>query len=103
MYFGNQSWDKMIRVPKPLIPKSRLREVEDTRARLQAFADKVHPYPYVVREELLELEPEPLWTARQWDSVEQLKSEVTGWRKKHAEMLLKLDQLTKQKPKSKYG
>ena len=92
----------MIRVPNPLIPKSRLREVEDARARLQAFSDKVSPYPYVAREELPELEPEPLWAARQWDSVEQLKSEVRSWRKKHAETLLAIDKLTPKLKKSKY-
>lgn len=81
------------------IPKDRIREVEDTRTRLQAFADKVSPYPYIEREEVLELEPEPLWTARQWDSVEQLKSEVRSWRKKHAETLLAIDKLTNQKTK----
>ena len=37
---------------------------------------------------------EPEWTAKQRDMINQLKSEVTGWRKKHAETLLALDKLT---------
>ena len=35
------------------------------------------------------------------DEVDQLKSEVRGWRKKHSEMMLALDKLTKKK-KSKW-
>ena len=40
------------------------------------------------------------WTNRQWDKVQQLESEVVGWREKHAEVLLEID---KQKAKVKHG
>ncbi len=52
------------------------------------FCDKSSNY----RE--LETIKEPIienWSNKQWDYVEQIKSEVTGWRQKHAEMMLKFD------------
>lgn len=39
--------------------------------------------------------PKPEWTGRQWDKVQQLQSEVEGWRQKHSETMLALDKLTK--------
>ena len=36
---------------------------------------------------------EPKWTARQWDKVELLESEVVGWRQKHAEALKEIEKL----------
>ena len=48
--------------------------------------------------------PELKWVRQQWDVVNQLKSEITGWRKKHADMLVVIDELQKllDKKKSKY-
>ncbi len=39
---------------------------------------------------------EPEWTKKQWDALTQLRSEVAGWREKHAEALLAIDKLNKQ-------
>ncbi len=39
---------------------------------------------------------QPEWSNRQWDKFQQLQSEIEGWRKKHAEVLLGLDRLKKQ-------
>ncbi len=36
---------------------------------------------------------EPQWNNRQWDKVQQLESEVRGWRQKHAESLKDIDRL----------
>lgn len=36
---------------------------------------------------------QPEWTNRQWDKVQQLESEVVGWREKHATTLLEIDKL----------
>lgn len=38
---------------------------------------------------------QPEWLERQWDMVQQLQAEVRGWRQKHAEVLLVIDQFTK--------
>ncbi len=56
-------------------------------------------------EKLLEIKPpieQPEWTRKQWDAIQQLRSEVAGWREKHAESLLAIDKLAQQlqKPKS---
>ncbi len=45
---------------------------------------------------------EPLWSSRQWDKVQQLQSEVMGWRQKHAEMMMELDKMRKPKRNPKY-
>ena len=37
------------------------------------------------------------------DEVDQLKSEVRGWRKKHTEMMLAIDKVQKPKPQGKVG
>ncbi len=47
------------------------------------------------------IKEESEWVGKQWDVVTQLRSEVQGWRKKHAETLLALDKLNK-KPESKW-
>ena len=54
-------------------------------------------------EERLEMKPlpQPQWVGSQWDALNQLKSEVQGWRQKHATMMTELDKLNK-KPKSKF-
>ncbi len=46
--------------------------------------------------------PEPAWQKSQWDKVQQLQSEVVGWRQKHSEMMLELDKMRKPKRKLKY-
>ena len=38
---------------------------------------------------------QPEWTGKQWDIVEQILSEVRGWRQKHAETLLVADKAKK--------
>lgn len=38
-------------------------------------------------------QPEPEWTVRQWDMVNQIRAEVIHWRKQHAETLLEVDGL----------
>ncbi len=47
-------------------------------------------------------QPEPKWSNKQWDYVQQLESEITGWRQKHSEMMKTLDQLAKRPKKSRY-
>ncbi len=49
-------------------------------------------------EERLEVKPlpQPEWEVRQWDKVQQLQSEIIGWRPKHAEMMLKFDKKRKE-------
>ena len=62
----------------------------------------------VIREELAmnqpytfpEEKPQPVYAVP--IDVQQLKAEVVGWRKKHAELQLALDRLNKQTKKSKY-
>lgn len=44
--------------------------------------------------------PEPEWSAKQRDAFLQLKSEVVGWRQKHAEMMVLLEKLTEIRGKS---
>ena len=38
---------------------------------------------------------QPQWTGKQWDKIQQLQSEVEGWRQKHAEALLAIDKQKK--------
>ena len=47
------------------------------------------PYPQEVPQERIE----PRWERKQWDIVEQLRAEVTGWREKHAKALFEIDKL----------
>lgn len=51
------------------------------------------PLPAIKETKLLEAHSEPKWTGRQRDILNQLRAEVTGWRKKHAELLLEVDKL----------
>jgi len=37
----------------------------------------------------------PEWNRKQWDKLQQLESEVKGWRPKHYEALTEIDRLTK--------
>ncbi len=79
---------------KPLFSDEQRREIEGVRSRLEAYRNKVQPCPALPgeREDIVQSEPE--WTSRQWDMVQQLRSEVTGWRKNHAEMMLAVDKIT---------
>lgn len=57
------------------------------------------------REEQEERQPEPEWLVNQWDIVQQLQSEIRGWRTKYNETLNELEKLLKlneKKPKSKW-
>ena len=49
----------------------------------------------IVLEVLKENQPplETKWVVKQWDTVQQLLSEVRGWRKKHALTLKEVDRL----------
>jgi len=55
-------------------------------------------------EERLDMKPLPQakWAAKQWDKVQQLQSEVTGWREKHAKIMLAYEKAFPKKKKSKY-
>ena len=47
--------------------------------------------------------PEPEWTRRQWDKVQQIQAEVEGWRPKHTEMERALEKaMIKKKRVKKY-
>lgn len=48
-----------------------------------------------VEEDIKEVLEAPQWVSGQWDAVDQLKSEVVGWREKHAKALLEIDKLRK--------
>ncbi len=48
------------------------------------------------------IKEETEWVGRQWDAFTQLRSEVTGWRQKHAEILLELNHLKKRTPTSQW-
>lgn len=39
--------------------------------------------------------PEPQWTKKQWEYVQQIKSEVLHYRKEYANIMLELDKLVK--------
>lgn len=58
-----------------------------------------------ILEDIRNKAPELEWNGKQWDIVQQIQSELRGWREKHAEMLLKLDKLNKKlkKAESRYG
>ena len=69
------------------------KEIYAVRGRLEAIRSKIqHGYPELP-EEPIALPPEPEWTQKQGDTVQQLKSEVVGWRQKHALALLEIDSL----------
>ena len=53
-------------------------------------------------EEPIPEKPQPEPTRGQWDIVNQLRAEVRGWRKKHAEILLAYDKVKSSKKKSQY-
>lgn len=38
---------------------------------------------------------EPTWVPNKWKRLQQLEVEVTGWRKKHAQAMTRLDKLNK--------
>ena len=65
-------------------------------------------YGYLPALELPEIEPQAVSEPLQpdwwdWDTVEQLKAEVVGWRRKHAELLLEIDKLKgKPMPKDRF-
>ena len=68
------------------------REIDTARARLQAYKDKVQPYP-ALHDELNDvraasplLEPEPEWKRRQWQYVQQLRAQVNYLNTKVTEM-----------------
>lgn len=83
------------------------KEMEEGRARMEAYKNKVQPYPGYPEPSEIPPSPligeeeryllEPVWTRRQYDKVQQLQSEVEGWRQKHAEMMKTLDKLTPKK------
>ena len=58
--------------------------------------------PYLKEERPDESLPEPEWTKKQWGYVQQIKSEVVGWRQKHAELQLAIDKLQPKRKKPKY-
>ena len=60
------------------------REMEEARARLEAYKDKIKPYPAYPVEEPPDLVPDLEWDKRQWDKIQQLQAEIRGWRTKHA-------------------
>lgn len=51
------------------------------------------PSPYFEYIERPSDRVEPRWAGRQWDKVQQLESEVVGWRKKHSLTLKEIDSL----------
>lgn len=46
---------------------------------------------------LKEVKIQPEWIKKQWDKVQQLESEILHYRKEYANLMNKLDKLTKQK------
>jgi len=66
-----------------------------------ALLEYSQPNLSYIKEDIEELKKEldsliqPAWSKKQWDKVQQLQSEVMGWRQKHSEALLAIDKLTK--------
>ena len=60
--------------------------------RWRALCDGCYSYQEAIVQPIKE---EPVWLIKQWDKVQQLQSEVQGWRQKHAEMMVALDKLQK--------
>ena len=75
---------------------AKWRDIEDTRARLEAYKNRCQPYPAIEQASspLVPVIPAQPWQRNQWDKVQQLQSEVEGWREKHAEALLAIDRFT---------
>ena len=83
--------------------KEQLKDIEDSRARLQAFQIKCGqtfpPLPIGVEVALNSeskvqiLDGQPEWSNRQWDTVQQLQAEVRGWRTKNFTTLKEIDKL----------
>jgi len=55
------------------------------------------PYPTEVLSYPKEIQPEPEWSKRQWDKVQQLEAEVLHYRQEIAEYTAKVDKLTASK------
>ena len=64
------------------------------------YCDKSTYYRELEHQPANPIIPQPAWTGGQWDKVQQLQSEVQGWRQKHAETLLAIDKLVKAKKKA---
>ncbi len=76
----------------------QMREISEVRERLEAFKNKVQPYPEESEQATCPggtLAVQLEWSRHQWDVVQQLKDEVTGWREKHAEVLLAINKAKK--------
>jgi predicted molibdopterin-dependent oxidoreductase YjgC len=88
--------------------EEQLRDIEDTRARLEAYCNKGRFYPP------LSEEPDPIsqpiyqdreWTARQWDAVNQARAQGLHILKRQNELekLVREHINPKPKKKSKYA
>ena len=80
---------------QPRFSEQEFREILEARERLLQYKNKCQPYPAEqVSSPLVPVIPAQPWQRNQWDKVQQLQSEVEGWREKHAEALLAIDRFT---------
>ena len=70
----------------PNFSKEQWKEIENARARLSAFKDKIQPYPILPEETPVQVSQEAM-TPKQWDAVTQLRAGYIHLQKKLNEHL----------------
>ena len=91
-----KSWEELGEVLSEFESRLGVLELSDNGALVHSLEERIKEL-----EKTIEALKIPEWNRKQWDTVEQLQSEVRGWRQKHAELLLALDK-RKEADNSKY-
>lgn len=88
----------MREIPHAEMEKWHYQALKNPRYQMEGMMDVMREemsmtMPLLDREEPTPVYKDTEWTNQQWGVIEQLKSELVGWRQKHAEALKEIDSL----------